>query len=596
LWEISPAGPFDRWPTGLGFENFYGFMNGMESQWNPPLYRNTTPVDPADRRPDYHFTTDITDEAIAWIRTHESFASQKPYFAYFATAAVHAPHHVPREWIDKYRGQFDGGWDRLRQQIFVRQKQLGVIPETAELTPRPAAIPPWNSLSVDERRLFARQMEVYAGFVSHTDHEVGRLIEAVKRSPTANNTLIIYIVGDNGSDGTQQDGFTSRGAAVKDQLKDIAELGGPGTINGYAAGWAWLGSTPFQWWKSIASHFGGVRDPMIISWPGRIKDLGALRSQFTHVTDVAATLYNVTGIAPPPIVDGVSQQPLDGISFARSFIDPNASPSTRTQYFEMLGNRALYKDGWLAAARHWQPWETLDGSADFRQDHWELYHVSGDFSEMHDLAAQDPEKLRELQQVFDREAKANDVYPLGGASASQPRESRPTQIVYYPSLPRMPTAAAPDFSRSHRITAEVTIPGGGAEGVIVSDGSRYYGFTLYAKHDRLVYEANSGRERTFITSDAPLPRGHVELAFDLTLDGLPLVSSSHATEISVHVSGMGQLFINGQSAGKGRMEQVSNPYFGSFDIGQARLSSVSTAYEIPFKFTGTIEQVKVELR
>jgi arylsulfatase A-like enzyme len=604
-WEISPLGPFDRWPTGLGFEHFYGFMGpaGLENQWEPSrLYRDITPVNPpATPAQGYHLTTDITNQAISWLQAHLSLAPEKPYFLYFATGAVHAPHQAPREWIDKYRGQFDAGWDKVREQIFARQKQLGVIPPTAELTPRPQAIPAWDSLSADQKKLYARQMEVYAGFVAHTDHEVGRLLKAVQQGPGANNTLILYIVGDNGPEGGGGvDGFTSAGWTVADQLKHVDELGSPlVTLNIYSAGWAWVGATPFKWWKTIASHFGGVRDPLIISWPARIRDRGGLRGQFTHVNDVAATLYEATGISLPSVVDGAKQQPLDGVSFAYTFDHTDVPSKHHIQYFEMLGNRAMYQDGWIAAARHSVPWERKSNS-DYTHDQWELYRVDQDFSEAHDLAAQYPSKLNTLQRLFEVEARKNSVYPLGGEdSLGKPSltESQ-REFVYYPGTPRIPVALMPPLvDKSYRITANVVIPDTGAEGIIVSYGERTNGFALYIQGDRFIYEESSYKNHEVISSNLPVPRGEVTLTYEFNQ------KSVHKDENGFEDSrfGTGRLFINGQLVGQATLTQgwgnrYGNGYSGSLGIGQAFGSPVSDAFQLPFKLRGTLTKVEVNLQ
>ncbi|MFA5058403.1 MAG: arylsulfatase [Opitutaceae bacterium] len=604
VWEISPIGPFDHWPTSLGFECFYGFMAGMENQWEPSrLYRNTTPVEPpATPQQGYHFTTDITNEAIRWVQTHVSLAPGKPYFLYFAPGAVHMPHHAPKEWIERYRGRFDQGWDKLREEIFARQKQLGVIPANAEPTPRPAEIPAWDSLAADQKKFYARQMEVYAGFVAHTDHELGRLLRAVQQLPGGDNTLILYIVGDNGSCGEcGLDGITDgRQTAIADQLQHIDELGGPQLpSNIYSAGWAWLGSTPFQWWKEIASHFGGVRDPLIVSWPAHIKDCGGLRSQFTHVNDVAATLYEVTGIPFPAVVDGIKQQPLDGVSFVQTFDHPEAPSRHRIQYFEMLGNRAIYQDGWVAAARHWMHWDNRLTS-DYTHDRWELYNVDEDFSEAHDRAVQFPGKVKELQELFDAEARRNDVYPLGGvAHIPDFDKGKPSltdhkgKFVYYPGIQRLPMEAIPSLSgKSYRITASAVIPDTGAQGVIVSYGGRGSGFAFYLKDDQLFYENNplNGMHEV-IASKIRVPRGNVVLSYEFIKEGVK--EGSIWGEIC---SGTGRLLVNGQAVGEAKLSGVIGSYFGSWGIGQAFGSPVSDAFQPPFRFTGTLTKVEMEVQ
>jgi len=607
-WEISPLGPFDHWPTGLGFDYFYGFMGGRENEWEPStLYRNTVPVEPsAAPQQGYHLTTDLTNEAIRWLGAHESLAPGTPYFLYFATGAVHSPHQAPRAWIDQYRGKFDRGWDALREEIFLRQKRLGVIPADAVLTRRPGSVPAWASLSVDRKKLFARQMEVYAGFISHTDHEIGRLLKAVREMPGGGDTLILYIVGDNGaSPEGGLNGSMDASRSVKDQLKHLDDLGGPLIpSNEYSDGWAWLGATPFKGWKWVASYFGGVRNPMVVSWPSRIKDRGGLRTQFAHVNDVAATLYEVTGIEFPAVVDGVDQQPLDGVSFAYTFDHPNSASRHRIQYFEMVGNRAIYEDGWVAAAAHFDPayadmTSDMAPSLDFSHDRWELYNVDLDFSEAHDVAAQYPDRLTELRKLFDAEARKNDVYPLGAVAASHAGQASLTggkhKFIYYPGTPRLPRAAMPPLGgTSYRITAQALIPSRGAHGVILSYGGRESGFAFYVKGDRLIYEVNSLNDtHAVITSTAPVPDGKVTLVFEYTKEK-DLKAGPWGRKIT---AGTGRLFIDGQAVGEAKMTDASqSAYFASLGVGQAFGSPVSNNFRPPFKFSGTLGDVTVELK
>jgi arylsulfatase A-like enzyme len=600
-WEISPVGPFDRWPTGLGFEYFYGFMAGADSQYEPALYRNTSPIDPpATPAQGYHLTTDITDEAIAWVHTHQSLAPQKPYFVYFAPGATHGPHHVAEKWIEPYRGSFDLGWDRLREEIFARQKKLGVIPSDAALTPRPKDLPAWKSLPIEERELLARQMEVYAGFLAHTDYEVGRLLQAVQEGSSGNNTLILYIAGDNGA--SSEAGLTGTDGIIKEtvheRLKHVTELGGVLHLNQYAAGWAWALSTPFQWQKLIASHLGGTRDPLIVSWPAKIASPGAVRDQYLHVNDVAATLYEAAGITFPSIVDGAKQIPLDGVSFASSFVQANAPSSHTTQVYEQWGNRAIYHDGWLASARHNVPWvsDKLFTDYDYDRDQWELYDLNQDFSQAHDVAAHDPKRLQELKALFDSEARRNNIYPLGGADyrGAPISTADRSEFIYYPSLPRLPSAQAPDFSRSHVITADIVVPNTGAEGVIVSNGGRYEGFVLYMKDDRVIYEHNVDGWLETLTSNSAVPRGRLQVVFRFTAE------SRSSNTLFNEASGLGQLYVNGTEVGSSSIEHMySAPYFmlfSTFDIGQARVSPVSRHFDMPFKFTGSLEKVRIELK
>ena len=604
-WEISPIGPFDRWPTSLGFEYFYGFIAGMENHWEPSrLYRNTTAIEaPATPQMGYHLTTDIANEALSWLHTHQSLVPEKPYLIYFATGAIHSPHHAPKEWIERYRGRFDRGWDELRAETFVRQKQLGVIPANAQLTPRPNEIPAWDSLSADQKKLYARQMEVYAGFVAHTDYEIGRVLRAVQEGPGGDNTLIVHIVGDNGPATGGQDGATDGTLAVTDQLKHIDELGSARVpLNWHAAGWAWLASTPFQWWKTYASHFGGVRNPMIVSWPARIKDRGGVRRQFTHVNDVAGTLYEVTGISFPSMVDGVKQQPLDGVTFAQTFDHPDAPSRHHTQYFEMLGNRAMYQEGWIAAARHSNEFSTSPRSLDFTQDRWELYHVEEDFSQSRDLAAEYPRKLKELRALFDRDARKNDVYPLGGTA---PYPDTPSlragrhHFVFYPGMPRLTETAFPPLAgRSYRIAAHATIPDTGAEGILLSYGGRESGFTFYLKNDRLIYESNPlNGARVILASNIPVPRGNVVLTYEYVNESVQEGRNTLERLVGGISLGKGRLLINEQVVGEAQLPGamiVSRAGPGSLGIGQAFGSPVSDAFSVPFKFTAALSRVEVE--
>jgi arylsulfatase A-like enzyme len=613
-WEINPTGPFDRWPTGLGFEYFYGFMKGFDSQWWPAsLYRNTVAVEPA-KTPDegYSFTADITDEAINWLHTHEAIAPQKPYFLYFAASGTHSPLQAPKEWIDKYRGKFDQGWDKLREDIFEQQKKLGVIPAGAELTPRPAWIPEWDKLSADQKRISIREMQVFSGYLAFTDHEVGRLLKAVQEGPRGENTLIIYIAGDNGAEGTPivPDRY------VQKRLRHLDQLGGPQSTEDAlnSRGWAWATSTPFKGLKGDASHFGGTRAPMIISWPGHTKSNEKMRSQFTHANDIAPTLYSIANIQFPQEIDGVKQVPLVGVSFADTFEEPDAPSHHRTQIFEQMGSRAIYQDGWIATAAH-NPW-----AKDYSQDDWELYNLNEDFSESRNVAEKFPSKVNELKELFDAEARKNNIYPFlsyGGKKASALIDSVPDfsfmrsvmepvagrmphltasaaarrDYVYRPGLPRLPGWVMPNFTNSSYVfTADATIPSSGAQGVLVSCGSNNGGFALYVKDDHLIYESNptpDGKEKYVVKSDVALPRGKtvLGLAFDM----------KEKTEGPETASGVVHLYINGKKTGEGVVRVSPDTYLGSFGVGQAFGSPVSTAFEPPFKFSGTLERLQLKM-
>jgi len=602
-WESSPAGPFDHWPTGLGFEYYYGFLGGETSQWNPPLFRNTTQVEPwGTPEQGYHLTTDITNDAIRWLHTHETLASDKPYFLYFATGATHAPHHVPKEWIEKYRGKFDQGWDQLREDTFARQKQLGVIPADAVLTPRPAGLPAWDSLGKDEKRLYARQAEVFAGFLEHTDHEVGRLLDAVRQGPGGDNTLILFIVGDNG--GSPEGGlegsdinvahfFLGVPNPVKEQLQHFDELGGPNWDNHFATAWAWATNTPFQWTKQVASHLGGIRNPLVVSWPAGIQAKGELRTQFGHVNDIAPTILDVTGIALPGTVDGVAQLPLEGKSLRASFNNAKAPNEHHVQYFEMLGNRGIYQDGWFASARHGVPWDPNARSDDYSKDTWELYNLNEDFSQSKDLAAQQPERLKALQELFQKEGERNQVFPLAnGISTKAILGGKPTlygsrkEITFYPGEPRLERNAFPAILGAHRFTAQLTIPAKGAEGVILANGGRLGGYSLYVKNGKLVYEQNIfGKHHSLVKASDTLPAGEVEVAFAFTPDSPKPFSGGRL-----------ELFVNGQPAGSGSLPYAGFPALtDGFDIGADLATPVSNEYQVPFAFTGTIQQVRLNL-
>jgi len=603
-WEVSPIGPFDRWPTGLGFEYFYGFMAGEASQYEPPLYRNTVPVEPgAHPSQGYHVTTDIVDDAITWVQTHNALADDKPYFLYLAPAATHTPHHVPQEWVEKYRGKFDMGWDKMREQVFARLQKSRFIPDNAKLTARPKELAAWNSLTADQKNLAARQMEVFAAFMAHTDSEILRLLNAVEEGPGGDNTLIFYVASDNGGDASAGPYGSDNALAsflsgipisVEAQLPNINELGGPMHDNNFANAWAWATNAPFKGAKGDAAHFGGIRTPLVVSWPSRIKDEGGLRTQFTHVNSIAGTIYEAVGVSMPDSVDGVMQEPLDGVSFANTFDNPAAPAGHRVQYFEMIGNRGIYKDGWFASAFHWVPWFPLPGE-DFENKKWALYDLTNDYSQARDLADKYPEKLKEMQDLFDAEARKNDVYPLGNAfSVNQAvGEKLPTVInpqkrsfIYYPGFPRVPVAAAPDLQRSYRVTANVTLKDSADGGIIFTDGGHGGGYTLYLKDGHLIYENNFFNiSHDVIRSTKPLPLGRAEVRFEF-----------ERTDKKRNGGGVGRLYVNGDLVGEGNLARVGIPArFDSFSIGRAAGSPVSTAYEMPFAFTGTLHQVRIDL-
>ena len=613
VWEINAAGPFDRWPTGLGFEYFYGFLGAATSQWDPTLYRNTLLVDPlVARRAGDHLTTDLADDAIAWVHRHDALAPDKPFFLYFATGATHAPHHVPAEWIAKYKGKFDEGWDVLRTRTFARQKELGVIPANTELTPRPKEMPAWDSLTADQKKLVTRQMEVYAAFLAHADYEVGRLLAGIRADGHNEDTIVFYIPGDNGSsaegglEGRDAMGVDGKAPSVADRLERIDDLGGELFNNHFATAWAWGLNAPFQWAKEVASHLGGTRDPLIVSWPGHIIQTGAVRSQFTHINDVAPTIYELASITPPAEVNGIKQTPLEGVSFAYTFDNPNAPGRHNVQYFENSGSRGIYKDGWWAASFNHLPWPNERSSVNSPPEPkpWELYHLDTDFSQAHNVASQYPDKLKELEDLFDAEAKRNHAYPLEPLRNGIPLITNgKTSFVYRSGQLPIPAASAPRLSqRAHVITADLNIPAGGGSGAIVVQGDRVGGFTLYAKSGSLIYESNINSHRVGqVVSSEPLPAGKVTVGVEFTPDtpvseqpGVPLLLPRPRRTAPL-VGGVITLSINGKAVGSRHILGIGNSS-DTFDIGYDRGSPASASYASPFAFTGKVENVRVELK
>ena len=603
-WENGPAGPFDRWPTGLGFEQFYGFMGGATNQWEPTLYEGTRPVVRTTPRHNLHLTTELVDKAIDWTRSVKSVAPDKPFFLWFATGATHAPHHAPKDWIDRFKGQFDEGWDAYRDKAFARQKAMGVIPENARLTPRPKEIPAWDTLSADQKRLYARMMEVFAGFTAHTDYEIGRLVESLRETGEYDNTLIVYSVGDNGASGEggphgTVDGmsyFNDVPETLTDMLARIDDLGGPKHYNHFPVGWAWALDTPFQWIKRIASHLGGVRNPLVVTWPRRIGDAGGLRTQFHHAVDVMPTLLEAAGVAMPAIVNGAEQTPLSGISMCYTFDDARAPDRRTSQYFEILGNRAIYSDGWWAGAMEALPWSAAKpGGLDLAASHWELYHLAEDFSQANDLAAAMPGKLQELKDLFWVEAGRNAVLPLDSGSNDRMLDAQAlsgnraqNKYVFYPGTVGIFEAGAPNVkNRPFVITARLGASDGAAQGVLLALGGRIGGYSLFVRDRRLHFCYNFlGLEQTYVVSNREVPQGECTCAVAFDYDG----------------GGRGKggtlrLSIDDQPSGSARLERTVSRVFSreSFDIGMDLNSPVGD-YESPFAFTGTIRRVEIELK
>jgi arylsulfatase len=605
-WEISVSGPFDRWPTHSGFDKFYGFIGGETNQWAPFLYDGTTKVElPND--PKYHLTVDLTNQAIAWVRTQQALSPDRPFFVYFAPGATHAPHHVPKEWADQYKGRFDGGWDQLREQTLARQIQLGVVPAGTPLAPKPDAIQDWASLTPDEKRLFARQMEVFAGFGEQTDHEIGRLIDAIADMGALDNTLVIYIAGDNGASAeggmvgmfNESTYFNGVPETVADQLQHLDEWGGPHTFPHMAAGWAVATDTPFEWTKQIASSFGGTRNGMVIRWPKRIKAHGELRSQFCHVTDIAPTVMEAAGLPFPKTVDGAAQQPFEGVSLVYTFDNARAATRHTTQYFEIAGNRAIYHDGWLAGTVHKAPWEAAPRHP-LDQDVWELYDTRADFSLAHDLAAANPTKLKEMQSLFLSEATRYHVLPIDDRTLERfdpVRAGRPdlmgkrTSLALYEGMTGIGENAFINVkNRSSTITAEVEIPAGGANGVLVCQGGRFGGWSAYVAGGKPAFTYNFvGLKQTTIAATKPLPAGKSTIKFDFKYDGG-----------GPGAGGVETIFVNGTRVAEGRIERTQANVFSTddlADVGVDEGTPVAESYgdHAQNRFTGRIGRITIEV-
>ena len=598
--ECTLSGPFDHWPTHQGFDYYYGYLNGETNQWFPELTLGTQPVEmvaPPGRENDYTLNEDLADKAVAWIKSEKSLAPDRPFFMYYAPGASHAPLQAPKAWIDRFKGKFDMGWDRYREIVLDQQKKLGVVPENTKLTPRPAEIPSWDSLTPDQKKVAARLMEVFAGFTAQSDHELGRVVDAIADTGQLENTLIIYIAGDNGASlegglhGTsnmmaQANGITDDTAA---SLANLDELGGPHTTPHYPVGWAWAGNAPFQWGKRIASHLGGTRDPMVVYWPKRVKDAGGIRTQFEDVVDVAPTILDAAGIPEPVEVNGVKQQRVNGVSMLSTWASAKA-PETRTaQYFEMMGNRAMYSDGWMAGARSGiLPWIYGEVPENMMRQPWELYDLTKDFSEADNLAGQFPDKVKQMQALFDAEAKRNQVYPLDPRMGG--RQQRPVEkhFTYYAGTGHLYLSLTPAYeNHSHTITAQVDIPAGGANGVLIADGGESGGFSLFLKDGKPTYTYNYfGRRITTIASPRALPAGPAKIVLNFDYAGGGRGKSAKAT-----------LSVNDHAVGQVRIPETVPMAFSfddTFDVGEDSSSPVGD-YKSPFRFTGMIHRIDFDI-
>jgi arylsulfatase len=607
-WEATPAGPFERWPVGYGFDYFYGFIGGDTSQWRPNLFRNTTPIEPYLGHPRWNLVTAMADDAIDYIKNLNEIEPDRPFFVYYAPGATHAPHHPTPEWIDRFKGKFSMGWNALRDEIFANQKKLGVVPPNAELTPWPKSLPTWDEVSLVDKKLLERQVEVYAAYLAYADDEIGRVVQAVQDMGKLDDTLVIYISGDNGAspegalDGTFNEIAALNGVKVPmaAQAKFYGAWGSDKTYPHYSVGWAWAFDTPFQWTKQVASHFGGTRQGMAISWPAHIKDVGAIRNQFSHVIDIVPTILEACGIPQPESVEGVPQRPIEGVSLAYTWDKTNENAPTRhkTQYFEMFGSRAIYRDGWVAAAPPLvPPWEMGKKSPPPEAFRWELYDVDDDWTENHDLARQEPERLRNLQALFTSEATKYHVFPLDNDLVQRIVAERPgptagrNVFVYSGRVANVGAGGAPRLiGQSYTITAEVRIPKGGAEGVLVTEGGRFGGYGFYLLRGKPVFTWNLFDLKTVRwEGSGPLGPGEHTLVFDFKYDGGGLAKG-----------GEGVLRVDGKDVDAKRMEKTVPllvQWDNAFDVGVDTGTPVAPDdYDVPFPFTGDLSKLTVELK
>ena len=611
VWQTSSMGPFDAWPSGGGgFETFYGFIGGENNQWDPALYDGTTPVEPpATAEEGYHLTEDLTDRAVNWIRQQKALMPDKPFFVYYAPGATHAPHHVAPEWIEKYRGKFAHGWDVQREQTLERQKELGVVPADAELTPRHDAITAWDDMPEELKPVLEREMETYAGFLEHTDVQVGRLVDALEDLEILDDTIVYYIIGDNGAsaEGTMNGAFNEmanfNGMAALEtpefMVSKMDEFGSPSSYNHYSVGWAWAMNSPFQWTKQVASHWGGTRNGTIVHWPHGIAEPGGVRSQFTHVIDVAPTILEAAGLPEPAMVNGVQQAPIEGTSMVYAFNQADAAERHDLQYFEMFGNRGIYHRGWSAVTKHRTPWEMVGGDLlAFDDDVWELYDgTGGDFSQARDLAAEQPERLAHLQRLWLIEGVKHGVLPLDdrGAErlnselAGRPSLIKGTSQIFFAGMGRLSENSVVNVkNKSFSITADIDVPEEGAEGVIIAQGGRFGGWALYAKNGHLKFVYNLLAIQEFAsTATVPIPPGRHQVRMEFGYDGGGLAKGGDV-----------RLFYDGEPVGEGRVEATQAMVFSAdetTDIGHESGTTVTDDYTgRGSRFTGKVHWVQLD--